>query len=147
MAKRKVLSFDSEEAFDFILIGVVCHQRGYKLCHSLNQTLAVELSREEKDYELKVVRRVKPLHFPMYSFESEDNDQYFLIGNKAMGESSKAQLLIPEQPQVNFFLMIKENFPKLNMESIINEIRSIPIVLGAYPIDIKSLKSREHLLF
>src|SRR4029079_19508624 len=100
-----------------------------------------ELARQEKDYELKVVRRVKPLHFPMYSFDSEDGDQYYLIGNKAVVESSKAQLLIPEQPQVNYFLMIKENFPQTKIESTINDIRGIPIVLGAYPIEVKSLKS------
>ena len=43
--------------------------------------------------------------------------------------------------------MIKVNFKRIQLQELISTIRGIKIVLGAYPINIKTLKSREHFLF
>ena len=58
MAKT-VLKFDTEEEFDFLLIGIVCQHKDYRLCHELNQKLELNLVRE-KDYEVNISRRCPP---------------------------------------------------------------------------------------
>jgi len=60
---RTILKFDSEEAYDFLLIGIVCHQKDYKLCHELNRRLSLELARQE-DYELLTPKHVKASEVP-----------------------------------------------------------------------------------
>jgi len=140
MAKT-ILKFDSNDAFDFLLIGIICHQKDYRLCHELNRKLSLELSRQN-DYELRTPKRMNPAKFALFKYENEDEDVYYIFSNKG-----KDDLLIPEQHQVDYFLMIQENFKRIEIQDLINEIRNINLVLGAYPIDIKTLKSREHFLF
>jgi len=136
-----VLKFDSGDAFDFLLIGIICQQKDYRLCHELNRKLSLELTRQE-DYELKTPKRMNAAKFPLFKYENDDGDVFFIFSNK-----EKDDLLVPEQHQVDYFFMIQENFKRIELQDLINAIREINLVLGAYPIDVKNLKSREHFLF
>ena len=138
---RTILKFDSEEAFDFLLIGIICHQKDYKLCHELNRRLSLELARQD-DYELLTPKKLKPSKFPLYKYENNDGDVYYVFCNKSADD-----LLIPEQHQMDYFLMIQENFNRIDMTNLITKLRSIALILGAYPIDVKTLKSKEYFLF
>jgi hypothetical protein len=140
MAKT-VLKFDSDDAFDFLLVGIICHQKDYRLCHELNRKLSLELARQD-DYELRTPKRMNPAKFAQFKYKNEDDDVYYIFSNKG-----KDDLLIPEQHQVDYFMMIQENFKRIEMPDLINDIRNINFVLGAYPIDVKILKSKEHFLF
>ena len=138
---KTILEFDSGEEFDFLLIGLVCHHKDYRLCHELNRALELQLVRED-DYYLYTPKRVKQAAFSMFKFENEDHDLYYILENK--GPHS---ILIPEQKQIDFFLMIKENFKRINTTDLLGTIKQIPVILGAYLIEAKSLKSKEHLVF
>lgn len=139
MAKT-ILKFDSDEEFDFLLIGIVCQHKDYRLCHELNRKLKLNLVRE-KDYEVNIAKRMHPALFSFFRYENEERDLFFIFENKG-----KHSLLIPEQKQVDFFLMIKESFQRTVMADLVNSLKEIPIVLGAYPIDPLTLKSREYFL-
>src|SRR6478609_3614916 len=101
---KTVLKFDSDDAFDFLLIGIICQQKDYRLCHELNRGLALQLARQE-DYELSTPKKMKASKFPQYKYENGDRDVYHVFSNK-----SKDDLLVPEQHQVDYFMMIIENF-------------------------------------
>lgn len=140
MAKT-ILKLDNEDQFDFILIGIACQNRDYRLCHELNATLDIELTRDN-DYEIFNSRRMGKISFSFYHCQTEDDDQYYLFSNK-----SKHGLLIPEQKQIDFFLMIKENVKRINETDLVNRLKEVKVILGIFKTDPKKLKSRENLLF
>jgi len=137
---KTVLKFDTDEEFDFILIGILCQHKDYRLCHELNQALKLNLVRE-KDYEVSMVKRMNPALFSFFKFENDDQDLYYVFENKG-----PHAMLVPEQKQIDFFLMIKENFQRLQLADLLGQVKQIPIVLGAYAIDVRTLKSRDYFL-
>ena len=139
MAKT-VLKFDTDEEFDFVLIGIVCQHKDYRLCYELNRQLEINLVRE-KDYEVSVARRMNPALFSFFKYENDEQDFYYVFENKG-----KHAMLIPEQKQIDYFLMIRESFKRLNISDLVNSVKQIPVVLGAYPIEPRSLKSRDYFL-
>lgn len=139
MAKT-ILKFDTDEEFEFLLVGIVCQHKDYRLCHELNRKLDINLVRE-KDYEVNISKRMNPALFSFFKFENEEQDLFYVFENKG-----KHSILIPEQKQIDFFLMIKESFQRQNITELVNAIKQIPVVLGAYSIDPRTLKSRDYFL-
>ena len=140
MAKT-VLRISNDDEYDFLLIGIVCQQKDYRLCHELNHRLHLDLKRQ-KDYEIMNNKRMKTSAFPFFQYANKDKDVYNVFANKG-----KDDFLIPEQRSIDFLLLIKENFRRLIEQELINAIKEIPIVLGAYSIEVKKLKSKENLIF
>lgn len=138
---KTFVKFDDDDQFDFILIGISCQYKDYRLCHELNSMLRIELTRGN-DYEIFNGKRMEKINFSFYHFQNNEEDQYFLISNKG-----KHGLLIPEQKQIDFFLMIRENVKRISETEIINRIKELKVVLGVFKIDIKNLKSRDNLVF
>ena len=66
---------------------------------------------------------------------------FYVFENKG-----KHALLVPEQKQIDYFLMIKECFKRHNINEVVSTIKQIPVVLGAYPIEARNLKSRDYFL-
>ena len=50
MAKT-VIKLTNDDDYDFIVIGIVCQHRDYRLCHELNQLLHINLNKKE-DYSV-----------------------------------------------------------------------------------------------
>src|SRR5215218_5661981 len=72
MAKT-ILKFDPDEEVDFLLIGIVCQHKDYRLCHELNLRLELNLVRE-KDYEVSIAKRMNPAMFSFFKFENDEQD-------------------------------------------------------------------------
>lgn len=139
MAKT-TLRFDTDEEFDFILIGIICQHRDYRLCHELNRKLEINLVRED-DYEVHISKRMNPALFSFFKFENEENDKYYIFENKGMHS-----IFIPEQKKIDFFLMIRESFQRQSHTELVNTIKQIPIVLQAFALNPLTLKNREYFL-
>lgn len=140
MAKQ-VLKIDAFSSEDFILIGIVCQYKDYRLCHYLNHVLDIHLKREN-DYEIIQAKRKQKLVFSFYKAEKNEGEKYYLFANKTIGG-----MLIPEQKSMDYFLMIKEYENLVNEEAVLASVKSIPAVLGAYITDFTTLRSRENLIF
>ncbi len=140
MAKT-ILKLDAEDPFDFILVGIACQHKDYRLCHELNKVLEIELARDA-DYEIFNGKRMEKLTFSFYRYKNEEDDRYFLISNKG-----KPGVLIPEQKQIDYFLMIKENVKRINEAELLNKLKNVQVILGIFKFDPKQLKSRDNLLF
>ncbi len=80
--------------------------------------------------------------FSFYEYNSEEDDRYNVISNK-----SQKGLLLPEQNQIDYLLLIRMNPMRIDEQELIDTLKEIPIVLGAYKLDAVKLKSRENLVF
>lgn len=138
---KKILRISEEDKFDFLLIGIVCSHRDYRLCMELNRKLNINLSKHD-EYAVFNNKRMEDQSFSFYEFISEEEDRYNVISNK-----SQKGLLIPEQNQIDFLLIIRMNPMRIEEQELIDTLKEIPIILGAYKLDTVKLKSRENLVF
>ena len=137
---KTILKVDTEEEFDFLLIGIVCQHKDYRLCFELNRKLELNLTRQN-DYEVSISKRMHPAMFSFFKFENEEQDFFYVFENKG-----KHAMLVPEHKQIDYFLMIRESLQRRSLIEMVNAIKEIPVVLGAYPIEARTLKSRDYFL-
>ena len=127
--------------YDFILIGLVSHSRDYRLSYELNRKFDYALQKSN-NLEIYINKRRETSGFSFYEYKNEDGDCFYLISNKG-----SRSYLIPEQKQLDYFLMIKQLSDYIDEKKLITELKTIPLLLGAYSIEPKGLKSRENLIF
>ena len=138
---KKVLRISEEDKFDFILIGLVCSHRDFRLCRELNRKLDINLSKQD-EYTVFNNKRMEDQFFSFYEYVSEEDDRYNVIANKSL-----KGLLLPEQNQIDFLLLIRMYPMRIEEQELIDQLKEIPIVLAAYKLDTVKLKSRENLVF
>lgn len=140
MAKT-IHRIDNEDHFDFLLLGIVYQQKDFRLCHQLNTKLELEMRRKE-DLDVFNSKRMEEQGFSFFEYQNMAEDQYCLLANK-----SNRGLLIPEQKQMDYFLLIRVGRSDIDVKVIQQQVKEIPMVLGVYILDASKLKSRENLLF
>ncbi|MFM7218424.1 MAG: IPExxxVDY family protein [Bacteroidota bacterium] len=139
MAKT-VLKYGDEE-FDFLLIGIATTYRDFRVCREINQALSIEMVRVD-DYLIYDPKREEDIPFPFFEFCNEQEDRYHLIGNK-----SDRGLLVSEQKNLDFFLLVKPGQSELDVTEIAQRIKPLRMFQGVFVLDPIKLKSKEYLLF
>lgn len=140
MAKT-VLKLSNDDDYDFILIGIVCQHRDYRLCHELNRALSIELLKAE-DYTVFNNKRMEDHAFSFYEYVNEEGDQYNLISNRcAKG------FLIPEQKTLDYLFLIRPDKTRFDESELITTLKNIKVILGVYRQDVLKLKSKDNLIF
>jgi hypothetical protein len=140
MAKN-VLRLDEEVKYDFILFGIICQMRNYRLCREINIILNVKMTRRE-DFDIFNSKRMEEQGFAFFQFDTVDEDQYCLVSNRG-----PKGLLIPEQKQIDYFLMIRPGRMRIDENEILLALKECPIILAAYELDVLKLKSKGNLVF
>lgn len=128
--------------YEFKLVGISCHERDYRVCWGVNQSLSILLSKEEREIEVfhkKNNRYSRHTLFSTYNFDSEE--EVHLIANR-----SKSGYLIPEQKHADYLLMVKGD-GILAIDEIVPRLKKISFVLTAFTIEVSQLKSKENLIF
>ena len=161
MAKH---TLEIEYDFDFVLIGISSHEKDYRFCWALNKKLGLELVKNES-LEIKGKKQTTPSYFSFFTFDDEDQyTEYSVVANfsesKALAvkedntlfaaepsRESENEYLVPEQKQMNYFLIIRGEWDDEEVEELLKQVREIDIVLTAVRIDAKSLKSKQNLVF
>lgn len=138
---KKFIRLSEEDKFDFIVVGIVCHLRDYRLSMALNKKLGINLSKQD-EYTVFNNKRMEDQFFSFYEYLNEDEDRYNLICNK-----SQKGFLLPEQNQVDFLFLVSTTRMRLDESVLVATIKEIPIVLAAFKFDALKLKSRENLVF
>lgn len=158
MAKHTLeIEFD----YDFVLIGISSHEKDYRLCWTVNNALNLQLSKQES-LEIKGKKQTTPSFFSFFLFEKQDDFiDYAIIANlsesktveqttstlfDALDESDN-EYLIPEQKQMNYFFLIRGEIENEEVNEIIQQIKEIENVQTAVRIDVKSLRSKQNLIF
>src|SRR4051812_44518253 len=101
MPKPQVYKLMNEEQqYDFLLTGIICQNKDYRLCFELNSKLEINLVRCD-DYELYFNVRKTSSSFARFRYKNQQGDDFVLLSNKG----SRGTLL-QEQPQLDYLLMI-----------------------------------------
>jgi len=137
---KKLHILKLEEDFDFILLGIFCAYRDYRLCFEVNRKLEVSMERQS-DLELKMEKKGSSCLFPVFSCNTTDEEFYFIIGNKGSNG-----YFAPEMKQVDYFLMIRNYSRYSVIEDIANQLKELKIVSSVIEIDVSQLKSAENFL-
>ena len=124
--------------FDFRLVGITCHEKDYRLAWSLNRLLGWNLERQED----LVLTNSEVAKFALYTFRPEDeNALYTLLSNKSAGE-----LWLPELPHYDYLLKM-EDIQEEPDDILYRKLRSIPMVVAAFPVIVDKLRMKQNLLW
>jgi hypothetical protein len=139
---RKVLKLDYSGEFDFLLAGIVCGHKDYRLCFELNRHLRLDLHRRD-DVLLPAGRPGSITSHSYYSHKGSDNEVYHVLSNK---DSHGTGFYIPEMKNIDFFFLISQPNGSIGMKDLITTMRKVELVSGAYEIKPSDLKSSESFL-
>ncbi len=140
MAKKQTYILDYQEDYDFILLGIFCAYRDYRLCFEVDNILDLSLERM-KDVELTMEKKGSSGLFPVFISTNVDDENYFIIGNKGSNG-----YFIPELKQVDYFLKIRNFSRYTKPDEIIKKLKTISIVSSAIEINPEVLKSAANFL-
>lgn len=137
---KKLLTIEYE--YDFALIGISCHEKDYRLCWHINQALQIDLVKIDS-LEIYISKEKLNSFFSLFSFEDEENQRsIFLLSNR-----SNHGMLIPEQKQTDYFIIIKGAYMQDDKILFMQELKKISIILTLFELDPNKLKSRKNLIF
>ncbi len=141
MAKKPVYTLEFTPDYTFHVIAIFCAYRDYKLCFEINRKLFLGLQRFA-DKEILLDKKGSSGQFPYFFFLSEDEEEYYLIENRA----HNGFFLVPEMRQTDYFLVIKNPGYAFDLNEHVQRLNSIKLVSRALSSDPKSLKSAENFL-
>ena len=136
------LTLDIEYEYDFILVGISCHLKDYRLCWAINSgNMGIDFTKAD---DLVIHSKNKEeSRFSKFIFDDEDINLCFnLISNRGT-----QGYLLPEQKQADYLLMVSGNFPEDQTSGLLKELKKIDFILTAFTIDVEKLKSKQNLLF
>jgi hypothetical protein len=138
MAKHKLV-FEDDYSFD--LIGICSSNADYRLTWGINKELKIAL---QKDEDLSIfVKKEGDHNYSFYSFyDEEEHVEYYLVKNL----SNNYRKLIPEKDQIDYFMIIKNNY-SLEINEIVKSLKRIDSILTAFSFDPNELKSKSNLVF
>jgi len=135
-------TLQEEYDFDFTLIGISCHAKDYRVCWSINRRLGFDLEKQKDDLEMVGPGNEEPSKHSLFSYYDEvDKNEYILICNR-----NGQGFLIPEERNSDFMLLVKGAIP-VDANKLSKELKEIEQVLTAFPINVKTLKSKKNLIF
>jgi hypothetical protein len=138
MAKHKLFA---EDDYSFELIGLCSNHGDYRLSWNINQCLKIGLSKAS-DFELFSKKDGESAHSFYQYIDPETETEFYLIKNV----SANSKLLIPEKDQIDYFLLVKNNFT-YDLNDILTLLRENESILTAFIFEVEELKSKSNLLF
>lgn len=133
MLHRLEIEYD----FDFLLLGISCHEKEYRLCWFLNRALDLQMSLQQP---IEMTSKNSTSQHTLYTHEEEEDVRYDLIANRAEGG-----FMCPEYKQVDYLLRLNSDMP-IDTSELLRTVRKIPIVITAFEIAVENLKSKGNLV-
>ena len=140
MRKKKLVV---DHQIDFIIWGLVSTAKDYKLAWKINQTLTIDLVKQD-DLVISFVKG-NDLRVSNYLFTTE-NTELRLLKNRGEGSES-ATYLAPEQQQFDYFVMLKTDDDTLDQASVQEALKQVDVVDYLVLVDLEKLKSRDNFIF
>lgn len=128
--------------YSISLIAIVSQSKGYNLAWNINKALGFEFEKTEEDWKIgNAVGNVR--FFPSYIYVNEITEtEHRLIKNL-----SAEGYLIPERKESDYFWLLNKKLQVQDEQWIISELNKLSVITKAYPLELKSLKSKENLMF
>ncbi|HNS13114.1 MAG TPA: IPExxxVDY family protein, partial [Bacteroidia bacterium] len=113
---KSVLKLNEEDKFDFMLFGIACQMKDYRLSNEVNVKLKIKMTRRD-DFDIYNNKRMEEQGFAFFRFDSKEEDQYCLVSNRC-----PKGLLIPEHKQIDYFFMIRPGRTMMDDAEIVNTL-------------------------
>ncbi len=153
----------SEDTFDFSLFGLRFNDNQYRIVNHLNTLFRIDLTLS--DYLQLHLKNGKAFQFSLFQYIDEELGlEYNLIPNKSnlqeptFGQSrsnldlfnevdvDESTLIIPELPQIDFFLMLKGEGLFQYEDSLLNILKTSTELLSVKEIYADDLPSKRNLI-
>ena len=132
-------SLELIEEYPYQVYGIAASAQDYRLCWHLNKELGLKFTRQKAISVYN--KRKESINHEVFIYEDEDAvAKYRLIQNKRTGS-----LFLPEVNEADYLLVIDES-PVLDYDSLVIKIKNIRPVLMVFPIDLDALKNKQNLL-
>lgn len=125
--------------FDFVLYGLSCHEREYRLCWFLNNQLGIQL---EWAGALTIALKDGNASHAIYRYENLDTEMVVsLVSNRSGGS-----VLVPEYKQVDYLLKL-EHGTDWDAQEMKEALGKIDIIRTSFNMDVDAIKNKENLIF
>lgn len=141
MAKQQKYNLTLEADYNYNMIGICSHHSDYRLVWGLNELLKLKLIKAENLFDVNHKKSGFSQHNYFIQRDGEEMLDYYLIKNKADGK-----YLIPEKQQIDYFLFLVNNHI-IEVDDLLQKIKSHPSVLTAFNFDPTEFSSTENLIF
>jgi hypothetical protein len=138
---KKIIKFDNSSELDFLLAGIVCPYKDYRLCFEINRALKLSFARKE-DHTLYLGKPGAEAAFSFYKAINRFGEEFYVLGNKSIQAT-----LIPEKPAFDFFMIVKNYGAYFDFNEICNKIKQIEMVSAVSQLRVEELKSADNFIF
>ena len=162
---KKSLSIDFEYDYDFLLLGICSPLKDFTIGYNLNKTLSTCFQRSECDILMNFADGLEEANFAQFEYWDEQyQNQWYLLANKCKilcsdqeqnqgtifdglnQNRKKTKHLIPENPNVDFYIQIHGIYNEEAKLNLIKNIKNIERIVSVHEIDIDLLRSKENLI-
>jgi hypothetical protein len=138
--KTHKLSIDAE--YSSVIIAISSHENDYRLSWAINKQLGTNFVKTDNLVVFNEKYKIEQ-EFSLFVFEDDDNlIKYHLIANKCDNG-----YLIPELSNMDFFFQIYGEINADYKNRLLEKLKKINIVTGAFVIDPSLLKSGKRLIY
>lgn len=136
--KKHKLALAIEE--DFCLLGVVTDEPDYKLCWLINQTLDMNLEKQE-DLRLYHRKLNEEQVFSWFSFQDPDS----LITYRVVRNRSENGYFLDEMKNIDYLIHIQGEIHTRRISEFMLSVGSLEPVRMCVPSDLSRIKNKERL--
>ncbi len=152
---------------DFELLHVYCHQKDYRLCWALNESLRFELERisdfleipeRENETEAQKKKRIETITYAQFQYKDEvTHRSIYVVANQPVAKkvitrqgdlfaAERTDLLIPELRRVDYFILLYGHFETSDIDEIEEQLNMISLINKAHHVDTDTLESYANLM-
>ena len=137
---KKVFKLEITHDVDFLMAGIICPYKDYRLCFEINDSLNLQLKRK-KDHTVYLGKPGAIATFSHYAFANKFGEEFLVLSNK-----STNGMLIPEKSAYDYFILIKNYGAHFVFEEFLKKIKSIEMISAVTELFPEELKSCDNLL-
>lgn len=136
--KKYELTLDDEQPFE--VYGISTAFADYRLSWELNQMLQFRLEKEAQCFQVFMPKLKANQAFSYFFYNDEELlTKIYLVKNK-----QEQQLLHPERPMIDYFLVIKDNFV-YEPAQLIEKLRAINGIVAVFSFNYEEFDTLDYL--
>lgn len=133
------IKFDNQDMPEVHLIAISSHVKDFRLCWAINKGLGLNMRRRRTDITSPGPERIAS--FSVYDHLYEET----LATVSLVSNHAEDGVLLPEQRQADYFLVIDED-SALRPSEALERVRGTEFVLAAFPVKFSDIKEALKLL-
>ena len=140
--KKKTHKLSVKAEYSPVIIAISSHENDYRLSWAINKYLGANFIKADNLVVFNEKFKIEQ-EFSLFVFEDDDNFlKYHLVANKC-----ENGYLIPELSNMDFFIQIYGDINNEYKERLLEKLKKINIITGAFIIDPSLLKSGKRLIY